>query len=159
MRLDDEEGFPWTASTHIGWMLLVLVLSFGFALFALGLYLSVWIARKGRSTLPFLAFALSAVLALTEYPIDRWFPNSQADSVIGLAATIILIVASFLLRREIQTYFQEIQGWQPIINPILTFFFSAVYINYCLVPDRIPVPSPVTSLNISSSTNSAKIDT
>ena len=158
MRLDDEEGFPWTASTHFGWMLLVLVLSFGFALFALGLYLSVWIGRKGRSTMPFLGFALSAILALMEYPIDRWFPNSQADSIVGLTATIILVVASFLLRREIQTYFRETQGWQPIINPVLTFFFSAVYINYCLVPDRIPARSSVTSLNIPNSTNSAKID-
>jgi hypothetical protein len=150
MQLEDKDGLPWTASTHLGWIILVLILTFGAAILALGIYLSLWIRSKGRSALPLLAFLLTTLGTLAGLVVHRWFHNPHATDVLDWVTTILFIAAPFMLRREIQGYFRETQGWQPIINPLWTFFFSALYINYRLVPDRVPVRATLTSLNISS---------
>jgi hypothetical protein len=63
--------------------------------------------------------------------------------------TTLWIVAAFSLRRQILDHFKESEGWNPGIGPVLTFFFSALYINYCLNPISVPHKDTITSLNLS----------
>ena len=64
MRLENDEGLPWTASTDLGWIVLLVALTCGTALIALSIYLALWIYTKGRSILPLVYFVLSAIFEI-----------------------------------------------------------------------------------------------
>lgn len=145
--LEDNEGLPWTASTDLGWMILIVALSSGTAVFLLALYLALWIRCKGRSPLPLYGFVFDLIFSIVPFI----FPHLPATvaGVIALLDLIVWVVSIYLLRHEIQKHFREAEGWDVSIGPILTFFFSSLYINYCLNPVTLSHKNTVTSLNLS----------
>jgi hypothetical protein len=61
---------------------------------------------------------------------------------------ILWIAGAFSLRHEIQRYYREKEGWEIEIGPFFTFFFSVLYINYCLNPVTFNEKNPTTTLNL-----------
>ena len=151
MRLENEEGLPWTAATSLSWIVLIVALTSGTALIALSLYLSLWIRSKGRSALPLYGFVLASVACVTELGLKRLHLAPGFASAISLLAVILWFGATYWLRYEIRRHYKETEGWEPQIGPFFTFLFSAIYINYCL--NRFDLGSsehePPTSLNLS----------
>jgi hypothetical protein len=145
MRLEDKNGLPWTASTGLGWIVLLAVLTIGWANIALSLYLAIWIWSKGRSIIPLVGFFLSLLCLIPEI-----FLSASLGKSIVCIDKIFWFGAIFWLRHEVQAYFREREGWEPEISPWLTFFFSSIYINYCLNPVTLSDGrGSVTSLNLS----------
>ena len=58
------------------------------------------------------------------------------------------IAGAFSLRYEIRRYYKEKEGWDIEIGPFFTFFFSVLYINYCLNPVTFRERDPATTLNL-----------
>jgi hypothetical protein len=158
MRLENDEGLPWTAATGIGWIILFAALTFGTAFFLLSLYLAVWIRSKGKSSLPLIGFILSVGLCLPDVPwLYLHINQTVADVSIDLA-TSFWIGSTFFLRHEIINHYRESEGWNISIGPWCTLLFSTLYINYCLNPITISDGrNTVTSLNLSSAAQSRKI--
>ena len=75
-------------------------------------------------------------------------PHPGIADVIDNLVAISWVTATFSLRHEIQRYYKESESWQIDIGPFFTFFFSVVYINYCLNPVTLPDRDPMTSLNL-----------
>ncbi len=144
MLLEDEDGYPWTASIHIFWMVLLAFLTGGAIVFLLGIYLSLWIRGRGRSWLPTFCFA-SSILLITCSIAMR---GSRVGEDAYFVGTLLLIAGSFSLRHEIQRHFRTREGWTPFIHPFWTFGFCSVYINYCLTADRRPRPDTLVSLGL-----------
>jgi hypothetical protein len=160
IKLEDRDGLPWTASTSLGWVVLIVALSSGTALVALALYLALWVRSKGRSWLPLVGFGVSAALSIFIFLLHHWHLNSHVQMLTEDLATVVWIASSFSLRHEVRTYYREVEGWDIGIVPWLTFFFSAIYINYCLNPVRLAFftdKDTIISLNLSSQVDSAKI--
>jgi hypothetical protein len=142
MTLEDEHGYPWTASQHWGWIVLVATLTGGIALWALAIYLCLWIRARGRSWLPLAAFGMivavffmfTAIARMFPYPVVLNFLNN-ASPVFAWAIPALYIAGLFLLRHEIIADAKS-QGFALKINPLFTWCFSVVYINYCLNPVR-----------------------
>ncbi len=143
-RLENDEGLPWTASTHFGWIVLIVVLTSGTAAYLLSLYLAVWIRSKGRSALPLYGFAI-VMLAI---PAETFASTSSWAEVAITVLSIIWIAAGFSLRHEIRRHFWESKGWDVEIGAVLTFFLSFLYINYCLNPITFDHKDTVTSLSL-----------
>ena len=159
MRLEDEKGFPWTASAGLGWMVLLVGLSFGLVVPALSIYLALWIYTKGRSILPLLGFTLIIGPDLALAAFDHWHKFAFTSDILAITETLIWIASTFLLRREIIRYYRESEGWEISIGPWFTLFFSSLYINYCLNPVTLSDhKNTVTSLNLQQAPTSAKID-
>jgi len=153
MTLGEQYGRPWTASAHWGWYVLLTVGTGGLAAFALGLYLSIWIYRKGRSIFPTLCYGFLTLTTLTAYlPWKGHTPTPAWTETIGqglsYAAGIALLAGPFLLRHEIQNYFKQVEGWDIEIGPFFTLIFSSIYINYCLGPVTLPERNPLTTLDL-----------
>jgi hypothetical protein len=145
-QLEDAYGRPWTASANLGWLTLLAVLTCGIAAPILGIYLSLWIRRKGRSvwplvffSLPFASFAIGFVSVL---PL-----SFRLTDLIGFIP-LMWIAGAFSLRYEIRHYYREQEGWEIEIGPFFTFFFSVLYINYCLNPVTFQERDPTTTLNL-----------
>jgi len=134
MRLEDKDGYPWTAATGLGWMVLIVVLSSGTALVALSLYLALWIYTRGRSVLPLAGFALTVLLGCMIAALDHWHILSPVANSLAILDTLLWVGSTFLLRYEIKKYYREREGWNIEIGPWLTLFYSSIYINYCLNP-------------------------
>jgi hypothetical protein len=150
MQLEDENGLPWTASTGLSWIVLIVVLTSGIALVALSLYLALWIYTKSRSALSLAGFALSALLDCMIAALDHWHVLSSLSTTLVIIDTLVWIASAYLLRYQIQKYYRESEGWEPQIGPWLTLFFSSIYINYCLNPVILSGgKDTVTSLNLS----------
>jgi hypothetical protein len=145
-RLEDDYGRPWTASASLGWLCLIAALTCGIAAPLLGIYLSLWIRRKGRSIWPLVFFSLPfGACAISFVPI---LPLSfDLPDLIGFFP-LMWIAGSFSLRHEIQRYYDEKEGWNIEIGPFGTFFFSALYINYCLNPVTFRERDAATTLNL-----------
>ena len=158
MTFEKEEGLPWTASIQAKWIVFWVVLSSGIALIALGIYLSLWIRRKGRSLAPLIAFSLTALCALLDIAMLYREPRSPWGNYLGMIGSVLFLAAPFLLRHEIQVHFRETEGWEPNISPFFTFLLSALYINYRLNPILLAQERASATLNIANPTNSAKID-
>jgi hypothetical protein len=62
---------------------------------------------------------------------------------------LLWIAGAFSLRHEIQRYYREKEGWEIEIRPFFTFFFSVLYINYCLNPITLADREAATTLNLS----------
>jgi hypothetical protein len=144
--LEDDYGRPWTASASLGWLTFVAVLTCGIAAPVLGIYLSLWIRRKGGSiwplvffSFPFASFAIGFVSTLPA--------SFRLGDLIGFIP-MMWIAGGFSLRHEIQRYYREREGWQIEIRPFFTFFFSVLYINYCLNPITLRDRETVTTLNL-----------
>jgi hypothetical protein len=151
LKLEDKDGHPWTASTNLGWIVLIVVISSGIAFFGLALYLALWIRSKGRSALPLIGFLSVLTSPVLMFPL-RYFsaPTWIGDDISTLIA-IMWIAATFALRHEIKDYYKEAEGWDIEIGPFFTLFFSVVYINYCINPAILhgnSAPDTVTSLNL-----------
>jgi hypothetical protein len=145
-QLEDAYGRPWTASANLGWLTLFAVLTCGIAAPILGIYLSLWIRRKGASiwplvffSLPFASFAIGFVSTL---PV-----SFRLTDLIGFIP-MMWIAGAFSLRYEIQHYYREREGWEIEIGPFFTFFFSVLYINYCLNPVTFKERGAMTTLNL-----------
>jgi MFS family permease len=145
-RLEDDYGRPWTASANLAWLTVVAVLTCGIAAPILGIYLSLWIRRKGGSiwalvffALPFASFAIGFVSPL---PVSFLLTD-----LIGFIP-MMWIAGAFFLRYEIRRYYREKEGWDIEIGPFFTFFFSVLYINYCLNPLTFKERDAVTTLNL-----------
>jgi hypothetical protein len=145
-QLEDDYGRPWTASASLGWLTLLAVLTCGIAAPILGIYLSLWIRRKGGSiwplvcfSLPFASFAIGFVSTL---PV-----SFRLTDLIGFIP-MMWIAGAFSLRYEIRRYYRQHEGWDIEIGPFFTFFFSVLYINYCLNPITFRERNAVTTLNL-----------
>jgi hypothetical protein len=159
ISLEDKEGFPWTASTGLGWIVLVVTLTSGAALLALGLYLALWIRSKGRSALPLYGFTFVLASIPVYFVLEHFSPN--ATDATATAVTIVWLISTFALRHQIVCYFKESEGWNISIGVFFTFCFSVIYINYCLNPLTFARENTVTSLNLSTYPNkpTPKIET
>jgi hypothetical protein len=147
-QLEDDYGRPWTASANLGWLTLLAVLTCGIAAPLLGIYLSLWIRRKGRSIWPLVFFSLPFASFVISYPLGTILPASfRLTDLIGFIP-LMWIAGAFSLRHEIQRYYREKEGWDIEIGPFLTFFFSVIYINYCLNPVTFKERDPATTLNL-----------
>jgi hypothetical protein len=129
VTLEDKDGFPWTASTGLGWIVLIVAFTSGAAALALGLYLALWIWSKGRSAFPLCGFAFVTI----SFPLCFVLHATAAD-ILATVAAVLWLVSTFALRREIMDYFRESEGWNITIGPFFTLLWSVVYINYCINP-------------------------
>jgi MFS family permease len=147
-QLEDDYGRPWTASASLGWLTLLAVLTCGIAAPLLGIYLSLWIRRKGRSIWPLAFFSFPFASFVISYPLGSILPHSfRLTDLLGFSS-ILWIAGAFSLRHEIQRYYREKEGWEIEIGPFFTFFFSVLYINYCLNPVTFKEKNPTTTLNL-----------
>ena len=150
LKLEDKDGRPWTVSTNLGWIILIVVLTSGTAFFGLAVYLSLWIWSKGRSALPLIGFIFLVGSFLLLFPF-RYFSFSAPAWLSDDTSTLIAIVwiaSIFGLRHEIKRYYKDVEGWDIEIGPFFTLFFSVIYINYCLNPITLSEGNPTTSLNL-----------
>ncbi|MES2392363.1 MAG: hypothetical protein V4555_12030 [Acidobacteriota bacterium] len=162
MNLEDKDGRPWTASTGLGWIVVILVCTCGLAWIALSLYLAAWIRSKGRSLFPLIGYSvwLSLLLAMSFFP-PGWTAERTVvlGCILNFVAWACWIAANLSLRRQIISHYREREGWNIEIGLWFTLLFSTVYINYCLNPfDITDNRDTVTSLRISNTADSAKID-
>jgi hypothetical protein len=146
--LEGKDGRPWTASAPLGWVVLIVAFTFGAVAWLLGVYLSLWIRGKGRSSVPLCGFLLAAGAELLEETLNHLGGAHRYDWFAVLAAILAVVLwigSAFYLRDQIQRHYRETEGWEIEIGPFFTFLFSTVYINYCLGPvtfsEREPVPS------------------
>jgi len=147
-QLEDAYGRPWTASASLGWLTLLAVLTCGIFAPLLGIYLSLWIRRKGRSVWPLVCFALPFAWFAFTFPFGSILPHSFRPDDLGGFVGTLWIAGAFSLRHEIQLYYKEKEGWDIEIGPFFTFFFSVVYINYCLNPITFGERDVATTLNL-----------
>jgi hypothetical protein len=156
--LEDKDGYPWTASSPIGWIVLIVALSAGTAVVLLALYLAVWMYSYKRP-IPLAAFVVTLLGCTGSAVLSHWQWSAVAADVIGTASSMLFVAATFSLRHEIMQHYRERQGWTIKIGPLFTLFFSAVYINYCLNPIDLSSDheDTLTSLNIAAEPTSAKI--
>jgi hypothetical protein len=147
-KLEDEYGRPWTASASLGWLTVFAVLTCGIAAPLLGIYLSLWIRRKGRSIWPMVCFSLPFACFVVTYPLGSVLPRSYQLVDLLSFGGIMWIAGAFFLRREIKRYYREREGWEIEIGPFFTFVFSVLYINYCLNPVTFRERDAVTTLNL-----------
>ena len=148
IKLEDEYGHPWTAAANLGWLTLIAVMTCGIAASFLGIYLSLWIWSKGRSTLPLICFSLEAICSMLIFFLLRLWPHSYLMGDFAYLVGILWVIATFSLRHEIQRYYKEREGWEIKIGPFFTFCFSALYINYCLNPMAISERGTLTTLDL-----------
>jgi hypothetical protein len=147
-QLEDSYGRPWTASASLAWLTLVAVLTCGVAAPLLGIYLSLWIRRKGGAIWPMIYFALPFAWFMVMNPLGSVLPRSfRFPDVVGLAG-LFWVGGAFSLRREIRKYYRRCEGWEIEISPLFTFLFSVMYINYCLNPVTFEERGAVTTLNL-----------
>jgi hypothetical protein len=132
----NRRGLPWTVPLSLGWTIVFAVVAFslgGILFLPLGLYLAYWVrTRRGRSTAfwCYLIVIGIAVLAFVPMTLPLYlYP-------IGVVGIVLLVAAPLVLRTEIISLYQR-SGVKLTINPILTIFFSSVYLNYS-IPD-LPV--------------------
>jgi len=147
-KLEDDYGRPWTASASLGWLTLLAVLTCGIAAPLLGIYLSVWIYSKGRSVWPLVCFSLPFVWFAVTVPLGSILPHSFRLADLTGFAGLLWIAGAFSLRHEIQRYYREQESWEIEIGPFCTFFFSVLYINYCLNPVTFKERDAATTLNL-----------
>ena len=148
LSLEDEDGRPWTASTSLGWIVLIIVLTSGIAAMALGLYLSLWIRSKGRSALPLYGFVTIAfICSACAMPLKHLMSTVIAEQL-ATVASLVWIASTFALRHQIKRYYKESEGWDVEKGPFFTFFFSVIYINYCLNPITFDERNPSITLNL-----------
>jgi len=160
MRLEDPDGHPWTANTSIGWIIFIIAFSCGTAILALAIYLALWIRSKGRSLLPLIGFSLTTIMLSNMFVLYHvHFSNTLIDRLY-LIQYVLWLASTYSLRYEIRAFYRNSEGWDIGIGPILTYFFTVVYINYCLNPFTITSnnekSNPITSLNIEPSDPLAK---
>jgi hypothetical protein len=148
ITLEDKDGRPWTASTNLGWIVLIVVLTSGIAFIGLALYLALWIRSKGRSALPLIGFLFVLGSPLLVFPLNYSCAPTRIGDAISTLIAFAWIAATFALRHEIKRYYKEVEGWDIEIKPFFTLFFSVIYINYCLNPIAVSEGSPATSLNL-----------
>jgi hypothetical protein len=147
-QLEDAYGRPWTASASLGWLTLVAAFTCGIAAPLLGIYLSLWIRRKGCSIWPLVFFSLPFASFVISFPFGSVLPPSfRLHDLLGFAG-LLWIAGAFSLRHEIRRYYREQEGWDIEIGPFCTFFFSVVYINYCLNPVTFKERNATTTLNL-----------
>jgi hypothetical protein len=149
ISLEDKEGLPWTASTGLGWIVLIVALTSGTALLALALYLALWIRSKGRSALPMYGFTFVLASIPVYFTLEHFSPN--ATDATATAVSIVWLISTFALRHQIVRHFKESEGWDISIGLFFTFCFSVIYINYRLNPLTFTRENTVTSLNLSTS--------
>ena len=147
-QLEDEYGRPWTASANLGWLTLIAVLTGGIAAPLLGIYLSLWIRRKGRSVWPLVCFALPFAWFMVTFPLGKLVPHSFLLRDLTDSVGLLWIVGAFALRLEIKRYYRQKEGWDIEIGPVFTFFFSVLYINYCINPVTFAERGAMTTLNL-----------
>lgn len=153
---EDDEGYPWTTSPHLVWIVLLLVLTSGFSVFFFGIYLSLWIRSKGRSALPLAAFVSALLICCASAAFEYWAPHHRTPGILLIALLVLYVVAASSLRSEIQAHFQTTEGWKPAFDLGFTLVASAIYINYRLARGRAVQPSTMISLNLSNPPNLRK---
>jgi hypothetical protein len=157
ITLEDKDGFPWTASTGIGWIILIVVFTSGTAALALGLYLALWIRSKGRSALPLYGYAFVLISIPLCFALEHVALSATALDVISTAVAIVWLISAFALRHEIIGHYKKSEGWDIAIGPFFTLLFSVAYINYCLNPLTVDHRAKeLTSLNLGAGTNPPK---
>ena len=148
MNLSDNDGYPKTAVIKLGWMLIAFLASSGLLLLALSVYLAAWIRQKGRSPFPLYGFIASgsafALVLLLDY-LQRF---STFGDGLDVVATCVYVLSSLGLRGEITRHYKQRLNWNPEFSILWTVLFSSIYLNNALSPDRIPVASEMTSLNL-----------
>jgi len=147
-QLEDQYGRPWTASASLGWLTLAALLSCGIAAPILGIYLSLWIRRKGRSIWPLVFFSLPFASFVISFPFGGVLPQSFLLADLTGFAGALWIAGAFSLRFEIKRYYKQQEGWDIEIGPLFTFLFSVLYINYCLNPVTFQERGSPTTLNL-----------
>ena len=152
MTLEDSEGHPWSANVGIGWIIMLVAFSFCTALVALSIYLALWIRSKGRSLLPLAGFLLVVVALIAARFLPQIRANAVLEDRVALGTYLLWLASTFGLRYEITQYYRKTEGWEILIGPWVTYFFSAIYINYCINPFTLlsakKYANSVTSLNL-----------
>jgi hypothetical protein len=146
-KLEDDYGRPWTASASLGWLTLFAVLTCGMAAPVLGIYLSLWMRRKGRSIVPLICFSLPFA-CFVAFPLVTVIPRSYELADLCGFGGVMWVAGAFSLRREIKRYYKQREGWDIEIGPFFTFLFSVLYINYCLNPVTFQERGSPTTLNL-----------
>jgi hypothetical protein len=162
MILEDSEGHPWTAAIGIGWIITIVAFTFGTALVALSIYLALWIRSKGRSLLPLAGFLLVVLALIAAHFLPQIRAHPTVQDRVAFATYLLWLASTFGLRYEITQYYRKTEGWEILIGPWFTYFFSAIYINYCINPFTLlsykQYSDPVTSLNLSATSTLLQIN-
>lgn len=154
--LEDEDGYPWTS--HIPfWLVALCIATSQTLLFALALYVSLWIFKKGgRWSLP--GFLLATVIALFDMAAYAWHPHQQIGPWLDRLTIASFIAATFLLRHEILQLYREYGQREIKVRRRFTLLFSVAYLNYSVNPIWVPfgsfntrVPDTVVSLDLNGS--------
>jgi len=148
MRLEDKNGFPWTASIGIGWIILIVIVFSGAGYVLLSVYLALWIGYKSRSFGSLIGFGISMLAACVANAFNSWHRHDIVVMWLEPLGVLLFVGSTFLLRAEIIRYYRQSEGWNIEIGPFLTLFFGAFYINWCLNPATLTQKDTVTSLNL-----------
>jgi hypothetical protein len=105
LNLEDNDGRPWTASTNLGWMTLIVVLTFGAAAVLLALYLSFWIRQQRPVLFALFGFMVAVAGCGLLFILGHISPHPRMAEVIDNLVAISWVAATFSLRHETQRYY------------------------------------------------------
>ena len=121
LNLEDSDGRPWTASTNLGWMTLIVVLTFGAAAVFVALYLSLWIRSKGPSLWPLIGFIIAVAGCGLLFILGNISPHPGIADVIDNLVAVSWVAATFSLRHEIQRYYKSPKTGRSILGRFSLF--------------------------------------
>ncbi len=131
--LEDKHGVPWTARAGIVPMILFVLVTLGIGPVLLAIYLALWTGRRRGTWLPLACFlSFCAITYISTFVIKHAVLSGIMDALI-LLSPLLWIGGNFLIREEILKDARE-HGIERHISPPLTFFFSSLYLNFCLNP-------------------------
>jgi hypothetical protein len=123
------DDVPWTAKVPPWVTVLVVIVTGGYALMFLGIYLAAWVRTRRRRGYSLAIYILCTLLIILPFgPLH----SHVAQTVLDGLALGAFVLAPFTLRYDIQRYLVERQNSKVEMNPFWTLFFGAAYINYCL---------------------------
>jgi hypothetical protein len=131
----NKEGMPRTVGLSLGWTILLALFSCGLLFLPLGLYLAYWVRVKRQRSVALWGYAILAAICLLEYADGSPIFHSAAIATGVMAISLSCLIGTpLILRSELIALYRQSYGIDLRINPLLTVFFSSIYLNYCL-PD------------------------
>jgi hypothetical protein len=124
---------PLTAGSS-GWQDLAFftVISGGAFAVVVGLYLAWWLFSLSGKRASLILYGLIAALTVLAFaPWKHLGFHLDGDDFTG-AATLLWLLAGFILRAELLSYYKHAFGMQLELSWWKTLLFSTVYLNYCL---------------------------
>ncbi len=97
-----------------------------------GLYLAWWLFSLSGKRASLILYGLIAALTVLAFaPWKHLGFHLDGDDFTG-AATLLWLLAGFILRAELLSYYKHAFGMQLELSWWKTLLFSTVYLNYCL---------------------------